>query len=93
MYRDYKSGNRCIYGNSCLCRRADGEEKPRKKLKKESTQGAAVAILREEVQGCVSQSSGPKKSILWKAGQTTLHASARDTVKFLARTWYEIQIF
>ena len=36
------SGNRCIYGNGC-----DGEEKPSKKSKKESSQGA-VAILREK---------------------------------------------
>ena len=45
--RDYKSGNRCIYGNGCLYRHADGEEKPSKKSKKESTQGA-VAILRQK---------------------------------------------
>ena len=45
--RNYKSGNRCIHGSNCLYRHADGEEKPSKKSKKESTQGA-VAILKEK---------------------------------------------
>ena len=44
--RNYKSGNRCIHGNNCLYRHADGEEKPCKRSKSESTQGA-VAILKE----------------------------------------------
>ena len=44
--RDCKSGNRCIHGNHCLFRHADGEEKPSKRSKRESTQGA-VAILRQ----------------------------------------------
>ena len=54
--RDNKSGNRRTYGNYCLYRDADGEEKASKKSKKESTQGA-VAILRQKkkVQGCVSK--------------------------------------
>ena len=47
MCRDYKSGNKCIYGSNCLYRHADGEEKPSKKSKKESTQGA-VAFLKEK---------------------------------------------
>ena len=63
MCRNYKSGNRCIHGNNCLYRHADGEEKPSKRSKSESTQGA-VAILKEKVQGCVSQNSDPKKSVL-----------------------------
>ena len=88
---DYKSGKRCIYGNCCLYRHAGGEEKPSKKWKKESTQGA-VATLRQKNQGCVSQNSDPKKSILWKAGQTRLNASAGHTIKFSGRTWCEIQI-
>ena len=45
--RGYKSGNRCIYGNKCLYRQADGEEKRSKKSRKESTQGE-VAILKEK---------------------------------------------
>ena len=45
--RNYKSGNRCIHGSNCLHRHADGEEKPSKKSKKESTQGE-VAILKEK---------------------------------------------
>ena len=45
--RNYKSGNRCIHGNDCLYRNADGEEKPSKRSKSESTQGA-VAILKEK---------------------------------------------
>ena len=43
--RNYKSESRCIYGIDCLCRHADGEEKPSKRSMKESTQGA-VAILK-----------------------------------------------
>ena len=68
--RDDKSGNRCVHGNNCLYRHGDGEEKPSKKSKKESTQGA-VAILRQKQKGprcCVSQNSDPKKSILRKWG-------------------------
>ena len=45
-----------------------------------------------KVQGCVFQNSGPKKSILWKTGQTRLNASAGHTLKFSGRTWYEVQI-
>ena len=45
--RDYKSGNRCTYGNCYLYRHAHGEEKPSKKSTRESTQGA-VAILRQK---------------------------------------------
>ena len=74
--RNYKSGNRCIRGNNCLYRHADDVETPSKRSKCESTQGA-VAILKEnKVQGCASQNSDPKKSILRKAGNTRLNASA-----------------
>ena len=90
--RDYKSANRCIYGNNCIYRHADGEEKPSRKSKKESTQGAVANLRHRKVQGCVSQNSDPKKSILRKAGQTRLNASAGHTIKFSGRTWYEIQI-
>ena len=45
--RNYTSGNRCIHGSDCLYRHADGEEKPSKKSKQESTQ-VAVAILKEK---------------------------------------------
>ena len=89
--RDYKSGNRCSCGNYCLYRHADGEEKPGKKSKKESSQGAA-SILRQKVQGYVSQNSDPKKSILWKVGHTRLNASAGHAIKFTGCTWCEIQI-
>ena len=44
---NYKSGHRCIHGQRCLRRHADGEEKPSKRSKRESTQGA-VAILRQK---------------------------------------------
>ena len=81
MCRDYESGNRCILGSKCLYRHADGEEKPSEKSKKESTQGA-VAILKGRKVHCVSQNSGPQKSILRKAGQTRLNASAGHTIKF-----------
>ena len=82
MCRNYKSGNRCTHGNDCLYRYAGGGEKPSKRSKSESTQGA-VAILKEKVQGCVSQNSDPKKSILRKAGQTRLSASAGHAIKIL----------
>ena len=36
--------------------------------------------------------SAPKKSILRKAGQTRLNASAGHAKKFSRRTWYEVQI-
>ena len=55
------------------------------KSKKESTQGA-VAILRQKVQGCVSQNSDPKKSILLKAGQTRLKDSSSDEMDTLRRS-------
>ena len=47
MCRNYKSGNKCIHGKNCLYRHADGEEKPSKRSKSESTQ-RAVAILKEK---------------------------------------------
>ena len=74
--RDYKSGNRCIHGDNCLYRHDDGEEKPSKKSKKESTHGAVAILKEKKVQGCVSQNSDPKKSILRNAGQMRLNASA-----------------
>ena len=45
--RNYQSGNRCTHCSNCLYRDADGEEKPSKKSKKESTPGA-VAVLRDK---------------------------------------------
>ena len=69
----------------------DGEEKPSKRWKRESTQGA-VAILRQKFQGCVFQNSDPQKSVLRKAGQVRLNASAEHTIKFSGRTWCEIRI-
>ena len=50
--RKYTSGNTCIYGNNCVHRHADGEEKPSKTSKSERPQGA-VSILEEKVQGCL----------------------------------------
>ena len=86
--RHYKSESQCIYGNHCLFRHADAEETPSKRSKREGTQ-EAVAILKEnQVQGCVSQNSDPKKSILRKAGQVR----GRDTPKNSGSTWYEIRI-
>ena len=70
--REYKSGNRCIHGNSYLYRHADGEKKPSKMSKSESTQGAVAILIEKKVQGCVFQNSDPKKSFLRKAGQTRL---------------------
>ena len=76
----------------CLYRQADGEEKPSRRSTSETTQGE-VAILEEKmVRCCVSQNSDPKKSILRKAGQTRLYASAGHAFKFSGRTWYEVQI-
>ena len=89
---NYKSGNRCIYGNNCLYRHADGEEKPSKRSKSESNQGAVAILKEKKVQGCASQNSGPKKSTLRKAGQTRLNDSAGHALKFSGRTWYEVQI-
>ena len=40
----------------------------------------------------MSQNSDPKKSVLRKAGQTRLNASAGHAFKFSGRTWCEIQI-
>ena len=50
-----KSGNGCIYGHCCQYRHADGEEKPSKRSKTESTQGAVAILRQNKVQGCVSQ--------------------------------------
>ena len=57
MCRNYKSGNRCIHGNNCLYRHADGEEKPCKRSKSESTQGAGAKHERnkEESVGCTKR--------------------------------------
>ena len=90
--RNYKSESRCIHGSNCLFRHADGEEKPSKRSKKESTQGAGAILKHRKVQVCVSQNSDPKKSILRKAGQVRGNASAGHTCKFSGRTWYEIRI-
>ena len=81
MCRNYKSGNRCIHGNNCLYRHAGGEEKPSKKSKKEGTQGAVAFLEERKVQGCVSQNSDSTKSILRKAGQTRLNASAGHAIR------------
>ena len=65
----------------CLYRHADGEEKPSRRSTIETTQGE-VAILKEKmVRCCVSQNSDPNKSILRKAGQTRLYASAGHALK------------
>ena len=58
----------------------------------ESTQGAVAILKEKKVQGWVSQNSDPKKSILRKAGQTRLDASAGHAKKFSGRTLYEIPI-
>ena len=90
--RNYKSEKRWIYGSNCLFRHADGEEKLRKRSKKESTHGAVAILKHRKVQGCVSQNSDPKKSILRKAGQVRGNASAGHTIRFSGRTRYEIRI-
>ena len=87
MCRNYKSGNRCIHGNNCLYRHADGEEKPSKKSKKESTQGA-VAVLR--------QKRGPRLCVS-KFGAKEVYsaeswANEMTRKKHSRRTWYEVQI-
>ena len=64
-----------------------------RRSKSESTQGAVVILKeKEKVQGCVSHNSAPKKSILRKAGQTRLNASAGHAIKFTGRTLYEVRI-
>ena len=88
----YKSGNGCIYGHGCQYRHADGEKEPSKRSNKKSTQGAVAVLRQNKVQGCVSQNSDPKKSVLRKAGEVRLNASAGHTTKFSGRTWYEIRI-
>ena len=55
MCRDFKSGNRCIYGNYCLFRHADGEEKPSKRSKRESTQGAVAILKQRSPRLCISK--------------------------------------
>ena len=45
--RNYKYVNRCIHGNNCLYRHADGEEKPSKRSKSESTQ-RTISIPKEK---------------------------------------------
>ena len=50
--------------------------------RKEGTQGA-VAVLRERVQGCVSQNSDPMNRILRQVGDLRLNASAGHTVKWI----------
>ena len=92
MCRNYKSERRCFYGSNCLFRHADGEEGLRKRSKKESTHGAVAILKHRKVQGCVSQNSDPKKSILRKAGQARGNASAGRTMRFSGRTRYEIRI-
>ena len=77
---------------NCLCLHADGEEKPSKRSKSESTPGAIAILKEKKVQGWVSQNSAPKKSILRKAGQTRLNASAKHAIDFLGCTWCEVQI-
>ena len=60
--------------------------------RKEGTQGA-VAILRgKKVHGCVSQNSDPMNSVLRKAVEFGLNASAGHTMKFWRCTWYKITI-
>ena len=88
---DYMSGNRCIHGSNCLYQHVDAEEKPSKKSKKESTQGAIAILKEKKVQGCVSQNSDPKKSILRQIVHTRLNASEGHDLTFSRRTWYEIQ--
>ena len=84
--RNYKSGNSCLY------RHADGEEKPSKRSKSESTPGAVAILKGKKVPGCVFQNADPKKSIMRKTGQTRSNVSAGHAVKFSGRTWYEVQI-
>ena len=38
---------------------------PARSRRKEVTQGAVAILRQKKVQGCVSQNSDPKKSILW----------------------------
>ena len=47
---------------------------------------------RKNFQGCVSQNSDPMNSILRKAGELRLNASAGHTMKFSGCTWYKTKI-
>ena len=88
--RDYKSGNRCIYGNHCLFRHADGEEKPSKRSKRECTHGAvAILKLRKSQRLCISKTQIQRNERL---GHVRLNTSAAHTIQFSGRTWYEIRI-
>ena len=62
--RNYKSGNRCMHGNACIYML---------KVKGNLARGRKMRLLKEQlrfwkkkIQGCVSQNSDPKKSILRK---------------------------
>ena len=83
--RNYKSGNGCIHGQRCLFRLAQQESS--KRVPKER-----LLLRKRSVQGCVSHDSDPRKSILRKAGEWRLNASAGHTIKFSGATWYQIQI-
>ena len=89
---NYKSEKSCIHGSNCQYRHADGEEKPSKKSKSVSNQGAIAILKEKKIQGCLSQNSDPKKSFLRNTVQTRLNASAGHAIKFSGRTWCEIQI-
>ena len=69
----------------------DAEEKPSKRSKKESTRGAVAILRQNKVQGCVSQNSDSKESILRKAGELGSNASAGRTIKFSGITWYKFE--
>ena len=84
------SGNRCTCGNRCLFRHSAGEQDFSTRSRKEGTQGA-VAMLKK-IQFCVSQNSDPMNSILRKARESGLNASAGHTLKFSGCTWYETKI-
>ena len=59
--------------------------------RKEGTQGAVAFLSEKKVQGCVSQSSDPMNSILPKAGELRLNASAGLTMKFSECTWTKLK--
>ena len=81
--RDYKSGKRCICGSNCLYRHADGEERPSKKSKKESPQGA-VAILKEKTSKVVYLKI-QVKSVKEKGHPETLPKKLKLMSEILAR--------
>ena len=67
-------------------------EETQREVEKRSYSRISCYSERKKVQGCVSQNSDPMDSILRKAGEFGLNASAGHTMKFWGCTWYKLTI-